>query len=125
MGENTSLYPPLTLSSEVYLQITTFYWQNLRYYLTQQMGSPFIASATMQMVNRKILTFLSDIFPGFFSQNRENAQLFEYYFNLSTTDSILLTPEKYTLSPDTSSGKSLRSQIKQNSQLAFPLIKSF
>ncbi|MDR0860034.1 MAG: hypothetical protein LBO09_03475 [Candidatus Peribacteria bacterium] len=89
------------------------------------MGSPFIASATMQMVNRKILTFLSDIFPGFFSQNRENAQLFEYYFNLSTTDSILLTPEKYTLSPDTSSGKSLRSQIKQNSQLAFPLIKSF
>ncbi|GHV27608.1 hypothetical protein FACS1894176_09660 [Bacteroidia bacterium] len=79
----------------------------------------------MQMINTKILFFLADIFPGFFSKNIENAQLFEYYFTILRKDPTLLTPEKYTLSPNTTTGNSLRSQIKQNSALAFPLLKSF
>jgi hypothetical protein len=78
----------------------------------------------MQMINRKLLFFLADIFPGFFSKNIENAQLFEYYFNILNKNFPLLTSDKYILS-HTTTGNSLRNQIKQNFQLAFPLLKSF
>jgi hypothetical protein len=110
---------------EKYLSTTHFYWKNLQAYLTQQIGSTFTASPTVQALNRKLLSYLVHIFPGFFEQNVKNAKQFTYYFSLFDDTSSFLMAEKYFISPDVSAERSLWSQIKQNIELAFPLLKSF
>jgi hypothetical protein len=55
----------------------------------------------------------------------KNAEQFTYYFSLFGDTSSFLSSEKYFISSEVSAERSLWSQIKQNIQLAFPLLKSF
>ncbi len=71
------------------------YIYDLQKYLEQQIGSPFVQLSFFHQINQGILWRLSYVFPGFFATNKENAQLFNYFFSLSHEDSSLLNQGKY------------------------------
>jgi hypothetical protein len=117
--------PPL-MSKDTYEALTSFYWADFQTHLTQQIGSPFLTSPTMQTINKSVLHFLSKTFPGFFSQNLRNYEQFAYYFSLFWTSKTTISTDKYTTSSTTdNTGTSLFQQLKNNIQLSLPNIRVF
>jgi hypothetical protein len=105
------------MNEETYQEIASFYRADLQKYLTRQIGSDFLASPTLQWVNKSVLTFLSKIFPGFFSQNLKNYYQFAYYFTLFTPQELIITTDKYAISESSEASPSLFQQLKNNSSL--------
>ncbi|MDR2190248.1 MAG: hypothetical protein LBP53_03515 [Candidatus Peribacteria bacterium] len=110
-----------SLSADVYYTLTSPYRHHLKSYLIQQTNSPFIANATLQQLNKAVLKLLATMFPGFFTKNLQHYEEFQSYFSLATSQPSLLTTNKYTPPPQQSEF-SLWKSLRENMQLAFPLL---
>jgi hypothetical protein len=114
------------MTKDAYEDITSFYWTDFQKHLTQQIGSDFLASPTMQTINKSVLKFLSQVFPGFFSQNLQHYYQFEYYFNLFSPQETLINTDKYSLSiPTNETDITLFQQLKNNTKLSLPNLRIF
>ena len=115
----------ITIEEETYRKISTFYRNNFQQHLTQQIGSQLRTNSSIQNINISVLSFLSKIFPWFFSQNVKNAQQFQYYFTFFNNQERTIETNKYNISKEIKDETNIFQQIKNNIKISFQYIKSF
>lgn len=82
------------LDDETYEDLIETYQKDLENYLYKQIGSHIQQNKEIRMINKKFLTILDTLFPKIFSKNVKNAEMFERYFE--NTSSIIDTTKYQT-----------------------------
>lgn len=82
------------LDDETYEDLIETYQKDLENYLYKQIGSDLQQNKEIRMINKKFLTILDTLFPKIFSKNVKNAEMFERYFE--NTSSIIDTTKYQT-----------------------------
>jgi len=97
----------------IYQEITRHYQQNFINHLKEQIWPIFTNTSIARTINKTALSFLSKLFPWFFSQNVKNYYAFEQYFQ--TQQSI--STEKYNISDQNQTPPNFRKTFKKNQNL--------
>ena len=82
------------LDDETYEDLIETYQKDLENYLYKQIGSHIQQNKEIRNINKKFLTILDTLFPKIFSKNVKNAEMFERYFE--NTSSIIDTTKYQT-----------------------------